>query len=97
MRLEIEYSDVLDGEIAMCDYCRTSPCLQGCPNEEHTNNLHICAECEESIYVGDKYLKVWRNGSVYRYHEDCGRFMLSLEELTNASVEIADYIEEDWW
>lgn len=80
----------------MCDYCRNTPCSHGCPNEEEPAPEYTCAECGDGIYVGDKVLKVWRDGSLCRFHDECARFYLSLEELTEASIEIVDY-GNDWW
>lgn len=96
MKLEIRFLYVIDGGGNMCDYCRNSPCTSGCPNAEEEIEEYVCEECGDGIYVGDKCLKVWRDGSVYRYHDECGRYALSLEELTEASIEIVDY-NDDWW
>lgn len=98
--LEMRCLDVAGGEIGVCDYCKESPCFEGCPNAVYDVELYKCEECGEEIYVGETYLKVWRYGSIYRFHEDCGRSSLGIYELTNATPERNDYFhkkEEDRW
>lgn len=51
----------------MCEVCRSSPCLSGCPNAPDPEAIHTCKHCGEDIVVGDEYYEY--DGEYY--HEEC--------------------------
>lgn len=80
----------------MCECCKTSPCLHGCPNEDEPNPIHKCDHCKNGIYEGDKFITYWRSCSKYIYCEDCYMEVLTESELNDAETEIAEPYD-DWW
>ncbi len=51
----------------MCEICRSSPCLSGCPNAPDPEKVHTCEYCGEDIVVGDEYFEY--DGEYY--HDEC--------------------------
>ena len=47
----------------MCEICGQNPCHPRCPNAPEPKEVHICSECLEGIYPGD------------RFYESCGRYV----------------------
>ena len=38
----------------MCEICGQNPCHPRCPNAPEPKEVHICSECLEGIYPGDR-------------------------------------------
>lgn len=51
----------------MCEICRCSPCLVGCPNAPEPESIGVCEKCGQPIYVQERYAKI----DSKLYHEDC--------------------------
>lgn len=47
----------------MCEICGQNPCHSRCPNAPEPKEVHICSECLEGIYPGD------------RFYESCGSYV----------------------
>lgn len=47
----------------MCEICGQNPCHPRCPNALEPKEVHICSECLEGIYPGD------------RFYESCGSYV----------------------
>ena len=47
----------------MCEICGQNPCHPRCPNAPEPKEVHICSECLEGIYPGD------------RFYESCGSYV----------------------
>lgn len=47
----------------MCEICGQNPCHPRCPNAPEPKEVHICSECLEGIYPGD------------RFYESCGNYV----------------------
>lgn len=47
----------------MCEICGQDPCHPRCPNAPEPKEVHICSECLEGIYPGD------------RFYESCGSYV----------------------
>ena len=47
----------------MCVICGQDPCHPRCPNAPEPKEVHICSECLEGIYPGD------------RFYESCGSYV----------------------
>lgn len=39
----------------MCEICGQNPCHPRCPNAPEPKEVHICSECLEGIYPGDRF------------------------------------------
>lgn len=39
----------------MCEICGQDPCHPRCPNVPEPKEVHICSECLEGIYPGDRF------------------------------------------
>ena len=46
-----------------CEICGQDPCHPRCPNAPEPKEVHICSECLEGIYPGD------------RFYESCGSYV----------------------
>lgn len=42
----------------MCQICRQSPCLSGCPNEPDPPAVSTCTRCGESVTLGYEYARI---------------------------------------
>ena len=60
----------------MCEICGQDPCHPRCPNAPEPKEVHICSECLEGIYPGD------------RFYESCGSYD-EIFELLGESLEKA--------
>ena len=47
----------------LCEICGQDPCHPRCPNAPEPKEVHICSECLEGIYPGD------------RFYESCGSYV----------------------
>lgn len=47
----------------LCEICGQNPCHSRCPNAPEPKEVHICSECLEGIYPGD------------RFYESCGSYV----------------------
>lgn len=77
----------------MCDICRSSPCLAGCPNAPGPKVVNYCHECGDDIYEGDKYI----NENV-PLCKDCIENMSAMELIDFLDIEIhtAKFEEPDY-
>lgn len=41
----------------MCEICRSSVCVAGCPNKED-KSVYVCSHCTEDILEGEQYIEV---------------------------------------
>ena len=46
----------------MCEICGQNPCHPRCPNAPEPKEVHICSECLEGIYPGDRFYLVKSRG-----------------------------------
>lgn len=44
----------------MCMVCRQYPCHPRCPNADEPRTEHMCKECGNPIYEGEKYLETFK-------------------------------------
>ncbi len=44
----------------MCEICRSSVCVAGCPNKED-EPVYVCSHCNEDILEGEQYIEVGDN------------------------------------
>ena len=61
----------------MCEFCRRSPHLAGCPNAPDPPTVFICSDCGEMIYEGDWFYRVLGE----TYCEDCMESMKEMAEV----------------
>lgn len=78
----------------MCQYCLTSPCLAGCPNEDEPEAKTDCKYCGDGIFKEDEYAEI----EGVCYHIDCLSDMgiKELLELLGVEVKVADEQEHDY-
>lgn len=67
----------------MCEICGQNPCHSRCPNAPEPKEVHICSECLEGIYPGD------------RFYESCGSYVCE-ECLKGISYADVVYPSERW-
>lgn len=68
----------------MCEICGQDPCHPRCPNAPEPKEVHICSECLEGIYPGD------------RFYESCGSYVCEecLKGMDEEAYSIDDELRE---
>ena len=49
----------------MCEYCRTSPHLSGCPNAEPRRVVGYCSVCQSEILEGEEIYQVASDEAIH--------------------------------
>lgn len=68
----------------MCEECRYTVCVSGCPNYSEPPVVCFCSECKEEIHEGDEYLDLGED----KYCMECVKIMTKV-------AEVDEYWEED--
>ena len=71
----------------MCEICRCTPCMPGCPNYEPPKTNKKCSFCGDYICIGEEYVTNYEGEYA---HLDCLDCSSSDMEWLGIKIEIGD-------